>query len=107
MSMSRDITLATAIANKGEIEDALLKLSEFDADFSGDNGDEYLWDIAREKGFETNAEYLISTLKDVESPERKAEEFFKGWIEDDGYYQDYQYAVNEVGDKVVVSLAFV
>ena len=43
-----------------DIVGALIELAEIDADFNGENGEEYLWDRAKDAGYKTNAEYLAN-----------------------------------------------
>ena len=37
----------------------------FDSDMNGENGEEYLWEKAQEKGFENNLDYLIHLYKEI------------------------------------------
>ena len=59
------ISWSTAVLkdnSKESMKTALLELAEFDSDFNGDNGDEYLWDEAKEAGYENNAKYVTDEV---------------------------------------------
>lgn len=54
--------------NRESLEIALSILaSNINADFSGDNGDEYLEDEARENGFSTNLDYYLNKYSKYEN----------------------------------------
>lgn len=80
------------INNVNDVEAALIELGSIDADFSGGNGDDYLWDIAKKRGFETNAEYLAHYV--VNHPKTAPKKgvvdycsrFTKEWAKRDSYY---------------------
>jgi hypothetical protein len=48
---------------------------------------EYLWDKA--KGYNSNQEYLIDKVKDFKTDREVIKTFFKEWLENDSYYEDY------------------
>ena len=97
---------------------ALASLGELvDADFSGENGLEYLWDkVWAANGFvdmddyeeqclseadedeeseeielkyQSNMAYLLDLLKDKESDKEVIKEFIAGWVGSDSYYKQY------------------
>lgn len=92
-----------------ELIKALACLGEqVDADFSGDNGWDYLWDrVWEENGFnnyedwqmngepvlkyESNLDYLCNMVKDVKDDVECIETFLQDWLYYDSYYKDYQY----------------
>ena len=99
-----------------DLLDALSSLGEMDADFCGDNGIEYLWDeVWKANGFknyedfedkvdnedfdeddleyETNMEYLLDTLKDIESDKKLIEIYVSYWLDNDSYYSNYNLEV--------------
>ena len=65
--------------NRGSLLCALAGISEFDLDFNGENGDDYTWDIALENEFESNMEYLLDQVKDIEDDKECIETFVKEW----------------------------
>ena len=54
--------------DKESLKVALAEISETDADFIGDNGDDYLWDDARAAGFETNFDYVFDQIVEENNP---------------------------------------
>ena len=75
-----------------------------DADFCGENGDEYLWVEA--KGFESNAEYAWSVAENEATPTEMLKKFFALWLVGDSYYSNYDWNIIEDGDKLSVALCF-
>lgn len=76
-----------------DIIDALVQLGSIDADFDGTNGDEYLWDEAKKKGFTTNAAYLADyVVFNSNANSRKygikayTDRFAEEWLKRDSYY---------------------
>lgn len=86
------ITLIT-VAVKDNLEEALRELAEHDADFCGENGDEYLWEETREAGFETNLDFVLDEIKDTKDDEEKINEFIERWILSDNYYKNPEYQI--------------
>lgn len=96
---------------------ALTELGEMDADFNGENGIEYLWDVVwKANGFknmedyeekneydsdedddyeeiklkyESNMEYLLDSLKEETTDKDIIEQYISNWIGNDSYYKDY------------------
>jgi hypothetical protein len=66
---------------------ALASLAGCDADFCGENGEEYLWDEAMD--YESNLEYCLDLFKDIETDKELISKFIDRWISSDYYYQDY------------------
>jgi hypothetical protein len=86
-------TIIKSISSPEDILDVLVGLGEIDADFSGDNGDEYLWDAAKKKKFDTNAKYLANKVVFGASANTKkygikayTDKFAKEWLANDHYY---------------------
>ena len=79
--------------DRNDLHDALMSLAEWDNDFNGFNGDEYLWEIA--EGYESNAEYLFDTLhkKYPTDDKQLIYEFLCGWLDDDSYYRDWTHKI--------------
>ena len=101
---------------------ALATFGESDADFNGDNGLEYLWDVVWEvNGFkdyddweaqgepevkyESNLEYLCDILMKAEDDLALIDEFFNDWLYHDSYYEDYNYEVSTDGDGNITAIA--
>ena len=93
--MSKEYNLYANLVKveKGNREDlltALASLSDFDCDFNGENGIEYAWEETVANGFESNLEYLLDKVKDIENDIECVETFVDYWMENDkNYYQDY------------------
>lgn len=86
-------------------EDFAMDIAKCDADFIGDNGNEYLWEDASE--FETNAEYAWSIAEKEDTVPEMLEKFVDVWMETDSYYGDYSLKCVEVGnDLLCVSFVF-
>ena len=86
---------------------ALTELGEMDADFSGENGIEYLWEEASE--FDSNCEYCLDKVKDLKTDEEVIEKFIRLWIEADNYYKEHELNViyNKKGKAEYIALAVV
>ena len=85
-------------------------VNEYDDDFNGNNGEDYLWKIAKDDGFKTNIDYCINKVMkqyEIDNDIVKAiEDFFDIWFKSDGFYDEYDYCVYEYKDKLFVSFAF-
>jgi len=68
----------------------LRNIADFDMDFNGDNGEDYTWEEALENGFESNLEYVLNIIEDIENDEECVKAFFEEWMENDGYYTEYE-----------------
>ena len=86
-------------------------VDEYDDDFNGNNGEDFLWRKAKDNGFKTNIDYCINkviTQYEVDGNIVKAiENFFDLWFGSDGYYEEYDYCVYEYKNKLFISFAFV
>lgn len=99
---------------KGVI-DALKRIAEYDGDFNGMNGPEYLWNISKQKGFLNNLDYVCDLIQrkigdksiDYDNTIRMLEIFTDYWLKKDCYYKEYKYDVvtgnNEVPIALVIS----
>lgn len=90
---------------KSGILKALETLSECDWDFCGNNGPEYLWEDAKEAGFETNAEYVFNLASKEDKAEDIIDVYIENWCGNDCYYSEYTYNWVEDDDGYIVSIA--
>ena len=86
-------------------------VNEYDDDFNGNNGEDYLLQVAKDDGFKTNIDYCINKVMkqyEIDNDIVKAiENFFDIWFNsDNSYYIQYDYCVYEYKDKLFVSFAF-
>lgn len=90
------------IKNKDDLKKMLRWMGDIDCDFNGENGLEYLWDEAKTRGYQSNAEYLADMVVDNYNRDTFDEEFIVGcadkfteeWLERDDYYTDINIFVN-------------
>lgn len=105
------INLKTVLVKEENLKESLFELfSCVDADFNGENGEDYLWDCARENGFKSNLDYelrnskekygddLESIIKDVISSAQAT------W---DDYFSDWSTNVIKINEGFIVSIATV
>ena len=103
-----DLVLVKVEANNREsLLNALRTLAENDCDFNGDNGIDYNWDITNEKGFDSNLDYVIDCVKDIDDDLECINEFIDCWLAGDGYYLDYEmdYLTDDNENIIAISLA--
>ena len=86
-----------------DVAKALINLADYDADFCGNNGYEYRWDVAKE--FETNAEYALSVAKNEPTIIGMITKFVDIWMGHDSYYRDYEVSIMEMNDIVAIAVA--
>ena len=112
--------------NRNSLLSALTSLSDFDCDFNGENGINYLWDEVWEANgfdsqedfesqdeetelkYESNLDWLLDEVKEIEDDTDCIETFFRTWMEHDrNYYDEYEtnYIRNKNGKVVAVSFA--
>lgn len=91
--------------NREDVMDALIYLGENDADFCGDNGYEYRWDIAKE--FETNLEYTVSVAQKEPTIIGMITKFVDIWMGHDSYYYDYEVSISEMNGIVAIAIAYI
>lgn len=112
--------------NRNSLLSALTSLSDFDCDFNGENGIDYLWDEVWEANgfenqedfesqdeetelkYESNLDWLLDEVKEIEDDADCVETFFRTWMEHDkNYYDEYEtnYIRNKNGKVVAVSFA--
>ena len=76
--------------DRKDLLETLRNIADFDMDFNGENGEDYTWEEALENGFESNLEYVINIVEDIENDEECVRAFFEEWMENDGYYTEYE-----------------
>ena len=95
-----------------EILDSLLNFAcSVDNDFSGENGEDYLWDVAKEHNYKSNADYVYTKCKlkiqalDYHRTEERTEEliydFLEQWMGMDYNYYDC-YTVTPINSSTFV-----
>ena len=110
--------------NRNSLLSALTSLSDFDCDFNGENGMDYLWDEVWEANgfesqedfesqdeetelkYESNLDWLLDEVKEIEDDADCIETFFRTWMKHDrNYYDEYKtnYIRNKNGKVVAVS----
>lgn len=96
-------------ANRESLLNALRNLSDFDLDFNGDNGVDYLWDEVDSNKFGSNMEYLISKIKSIKDDEECVRIFFEEWMKHDkNYYNAYEYnTITKNGNIIAISFSAV
>ena len=97
--------LEVARYNREDVANALVFLGHHDADFCGDNGYEYRWDIAEE--FETNSEYALSVAQKEPTIIGMITKFVDIWMGHDSYYYDYEVSISEMNGIVAIAIAYI
>lgn len=92
------------VGNRESLLDALRRLSDFDRDFNGENGDDYLWEEAN--GFESNMDYLINKVREINDDEDCINNFFEEWMDNDSYYEKWNVSVLKDTKKRVKVISF-
>ena len=96
------------IDNINDREEVLNILSDVytDEDFCGNNGEDFTWEEALEEGFESTQDYVIDKLRksDLNGIDL-VQKFLSEWLDNDGYYTNWEVDYAEDGDKYVVACA--
>lgn len=122
--------------NRESLLQALIDISDGDCDFSGENGLEYLWEeVWKANGFdnmddyeekneynsdeddsyeeiklkyESNMDYLLDKVRNIENDEDCIRAYIEGWIGNDGYYGEYDlnWLKNDDGKIIALSIAY-
>ena len=96
------------INDHDDMINALIALAEIDADFSGENGKEYLWKIAENAGYDTNADYLAHTVTKTNNDFAACvKRYVEEWIGKDYYYKDYDLQILRNKNHYTVALAVI
>ncbi len=104
----RDLTshlVTKEVKSLKDFEGLLVELGRLDADYCGDNGEDYLSDEAKAAGYDSDAEYDAHSLVDkitradvrkgVEGAEELIQRYLDGWLGEDGYYHEYEAIVRK------------
>ena len=93
------------VGNRESLLNALRSLSDFDCDFNGENGLDYLWEEA--SGFESNMDYLIDKIRGIKDDEDCVNSFFEEWMDNDrNYYEEWNVSVLKDTKKRVKAISF-
>lgn len=115
MSLELKTVIINNVYDKDDIKTALVALSCYDADWSGNNGEEYLRKEAKDAGYDNNAAYFADKFVDAlpdsyvkEAVRPVVESYVNAWMGHDSYYADYQVKVTKgtVGE-LIISLAYI
>lgn len=110
--MSREYSLYTSLVeiekgSRKSLLESLEDLCSFDLDFNGDNGTDYAWEETLEAGFESNLDYVIDTVKNIEDDVECVVKFVSMWMDGDSYYHEHElnYLADDDGNVYVISLS--
>ena len=111
--------------NRNSLLSALTSISDFDCDFNGENGIDYLWDEVWEANgfeswedfesqdeetelkYESNLNWLLDEVKEIEDDADCIDTFFETWMEHDrNYYDEYEVNYIRNKNKKVVAVSF-
>ena len=95
-------TITKEIKTEQDIIDFLCELGgAIDADFSGENGPDYLWDESRDAGFDSNAKFIANlAVYDPKANSKKygikayTDKFTEHWLAYDRKYSEYYSEIN-------------
>ena len=99
---------------KSNISDIFYQLAVNDDDFNGNNGEQYLWDGAKNGGFESNCDYLGHLLlKDITDDKilgysevkELIDKFLVGWTCYDSYYNGMDFTFEDENNVLFVAVA--
>ncbi len=95
------------IGSRQDLLNKLVDASDFDADFIGDNGKEFLWYEVDPSKYKSNLDYMLDEVKDIEDDAEVIETFFEEWMNKDRYYDDYEINVLTNENGQVYAFTFV
>lgn len=108
MSTTIDSTLQMHVFTLDNALSYLKENLQTDADFSGDNGPDYLDDEA--DGYDSNLEYYLEMFwskhkpKDAASLNTFFDKFFKYLQKRDQYYSNIEFDLKFIGDQIVLAV---
>lgn len=102
MNSTHVATTIREIRQVSDLAPVLFTLAELDADFSGENGEEYKWEVAQK--YESNADYTIEYALDIPFVEGKGitaftEKFCEIWSKHEGYYDSIEILVEKLNGE--------
>lgn len=105
MALSSYLVVVEKPGDMESLKKAFIDLADTDADFSGENGDDYLRDEVREAGYESNAEYYAEKvikegIENGQTQVQMLENYLGVWIGGDSYYKEYDYTWQTDGDDL-------
>lgn len=124
--MMHELEKVATPGDRESLSKSLLNLSKIDADFSGENGVDYLWETVwkangyanqtfwedagePELKYKSNAEYVVDILnkEDIEDDKQFVEHFLTEWLCNESYYPEWSYIVlRDLNDNVTaISIA--
>ena len=99
--------VAVKSGNREDLLQSLKYISNFDCDFNGENGLEYVCDEAINLGFESNQDYYLDTVKEIQDDEACVKAYIDYWMNTDvNYYLKSSYDVLKNKDGHVTAIAF-
>lgn len=108
MSTTIDSTLQMHVFTLDNALSYLKENLQTDADFSGDNGPDYLDDEA--DGYDSNLEYYLEKFWSKHNPKDAAslntffDKFFKYLQKRDQYYSNIEFDLKFIGDQIVLAV---
>lgn len=104
---------------------ALATISECDADFNGENGIEYMWDMVwkangfenyetfidankKDLKYESNLDWLLEEVSSIKDDNECVKCFFDTWMQQySGYYREWnkECVYNDLGDIIAIGFS--
>lgn len=101
--------IRTAVITKDtNLKDALFNLFNIDEDHNGNNGEEYLTEDAKEKGYKCNLDYWIDdVLLNVRGIYYIVGQIVQEFLDNDSYYLDMSFEIQEHQDITFVAISWI
>ena len=110
MSRANSLSCGLQAVNAGDRENLLSVLRGFgacDCDFNGENGEGYNWPETTQGGFESNLDYLINMVSEIEDDAECVDTFFDEWMSrDKNFYEDYVVDYLKDSDDRITAICF-
>lgn len=81
----------------------LESFADFDRDFSGANGLDFVSETAKKQGFSSDLEMMIHQLKGITDVNEIIDKFFKAWLDGN---KDYKYKVISPSNSRLLFISF-
>lgn len=104
MTLHHDVQMGINMPDK--IINCLTIFADFDRDFCGLNGLEFVSDTAKKQGFSSDLEMVVHQLKGITDVNEIIDKFFKAWLDGNTYYKDYKYKVISLSDSKLLFISF-